>query len=128
MVVRNPKHWLFAGTGASDGMRLPGLVGPEYDRVTLSVETPRPIEVLARSPLVCNGAYSHSDMAYYTTPSGAGVLSTGTNWWIQAIGGSKGPESHRFTGAVTKNMLRVFAKGPAGHQHPAVDNAETLRA
>jgi hypothetical protein len=128
MVVRNPKHWLFAGTGAYDGMRLPGLVGPEYDRVNLSVETPRPIEVLARSPLVCNGTYSHSDMAYYTTPSGAGVLSTGTNWWIQAIGGSKGMDCHRFTGSVTKNLLHVFAKGPAGHQHPAVDNAETLRA
>ena len=93
MIIRNPKHWLLAGTGAYDGMQLPGLVGAEYDRVNLSVPTPRPIEVLARSPLICNGVASHSDMAYYTTPSGAGVLSTGTNWWIQAIGGSKGTES-----------------------------------
>jgi hypothetical protein len=126
MVVRNPKHWLFAGTGAYDGMTLPGLVGAEYDRVNLSVPTPRPIEVLARSPLICNGVASHSDMAYYTVPSGAGVLATGSNWWIQAIGGSKGMECHHFTGAVTKNMLKVFARGPAGRQHPAVDNLVSL--
>jgi hypothetical protein len=126
MVVRNPGHWLFAGTGATDGMLLPGLVGGEYDRVNLAVPTPRPIEVLARSPLVCNGVSSHSDMAYYTTPSGAGVLSTGTNWWISAIGGAKGPLCHHVTGTVTKNMLRVFSRGPAGHQHPAVDNLAAL--
>jgi hypothetical protein len=126
MVIRNPGHWLFAGSGAAFGMPLPGLVGGEYDRVDLSVPTPRPIEVLARSPLVCNGRYSHSDMAYYTTPSGAGVLSTGTNWWISALAGASGPTCHRVTNAVTTNLLRVFAHGPAGHQHPAVDNLEAL--
>ncbi len=128
MVIRNPSHWLFARTGAVDGMHLPGLVGGEYDRVNLSVPTPRPIEVLARSPLVCNGVYSHSDMAYYTTPSGAGVLATGTNWWIGAIAGAKGPVCKRVSGRVTVNLLRVFARGPAGHQHPAVDNLAALDA
>ncbi len=126
MVVRNPDHWLFAGSGAVDGTHLPGLVGGEYDRVDLSVPTPRPIEVLARSPLMCNGRYSYSDMAYYTTPSGAGVLSTGTNWWINALAGASGPVCHRVTNVVTTNMLRVFAHGPAGHQHPAIDNLSAL--
>jgi hypothetical protein len=79
MVIRSPGHWLFAGSGVVEGTRLPGLVGGEYDPVNLSVPSPRPIEVLARSPLVCNGRSSYSDLAYYTTPSGAGVLSTGTN-------------------------------------------------
>lgn len=126
MVIRNPDHWLFAGTGVVDGSHLPGLVGGEYDRVNLSVPTPRPIEVLAHSPLVCNGISSHSDMAYYTTSSGAGVLSTGTNWWINALAGGSGPICHRITNVVTNNMLRVFASGPAGHQHPAVDNLASL--
>jgi hypothetical protein len=126
MVIRNPNHWLFAGAGVVDGTQLPGLVGGEYDRINLSVPTPRPIEVLAHSPLVCNGQFSHSDMAYYTTPSGAGVLSTGTNWWINALAGASGPICHRVTNVVTTNMLRVFVKGPAGHQHPAVDNLAAL--
>ncbi|HEX4017817.1 MAG TPA: N,N-dimethylformamidase beta subunit family domain-containing protein [Frankiaceae bacterium] len=127
MVIRNPGHWLFAGAGVVDGAQLPGLVGGEYDRVNLAVPTPRPIEVLARSPLVCNGRSSYSDMAYYTTPSGAGVLSTGTNWWINAMAGASGLHCHQVTYAVTSNMLRVFANGPAGHQHPAIDNATALR-
>ena len=126
MVIRNPGHWLFAGTGVVNGTQLPGLVGGEYDRVDLSVPTPRPIEVLARSPLVCSGRSSHSDMAYYTTPSGAGVLSTGTNWWIKSLSGALGPTCARVTTVVTANMLRAFVKGPAGVRHPAVDNLASL--
>jgi hypothetical protein len=126
MVIRNPDHWLFAGAGVVDGTRLPGLVGGEYDRVNLSVPTPRPIEVLARSPLLCNGRSSHSDMAYYTTPSGAGVLSTGTNWWINSLAGASGPVCQRITTIVTINMLRAFVKGPTGERHPAVDNLTVL--
>jgi hypothetical protein len=126
MVIRNPRHWLFAGTDVVDGTRLPDLVGPEYDRVNLDVPTPRPIEVLARSPLVCNGASSYSDMAYYTIRSGAGVLSTGTNWWINSLSGASGPVCQRVTMRVTINMLKAFAAGPAGDQHPAVDNLAQL--
>ncbi len=126
MVIRNPKHWLFEGTDVVDGTRLPGLVGPEYDRVNLDYPTPRPIEVLARSPLVCAGRSSYSDMAYYTTPSGAGVLSTGTNWWINSISGASGPICQRVTMRVTMNLLKAFAAGPAGERHPAVDNLAQL--
>jgi hypothetical protein len=122
MQITNPDHWLFAGAKVSLGMRLPGLVGGEYDRVNLGVSTPRPIEVLAHSPLVCRGNASWSDMAYYTVPSGAGVLSTGTNWWINAISGAYGPDNQRVTTAVTGRMLAEFAKGPAGRRHPARDN------
>ena len=126
MVIRNPSHWVFAGTDVVDGTVLPGLVGPEYDRVTLDSNTPRPIEVLARSPLVCAGRSSHSDMAYYTTPSGAGVFSTGTNWWINAISGASGPVCQRVVAGVTSNLLHAFALGPVGERHPAVDNLATL--
>jgi hypothetical protein len=126
MVIRNPDHWLFAGTGVTDGTALPGLVGPEYDRVTLDVPTPRPIEVLARSPLVCAGRSSYSDVAYYTTPSGAGVFSTGTNWWINAISGASGRLCQRVVTQVTTNLLHAFMEGPAGERHPAVDNLAHL--
>ena len=126
MLITNPEHWLFEGSGVVAGTRLPGLVGGEYDRVNLSVPTPRPIEILAHSPLVCNGRASHSDMAYYTTPSGAGVLSTGTNSWINALAGAYGPVSQKVTRSVTTTMLTAFAKGPAGHEHPAIDNVASV--
>lgn len=122
MIVANPEHWLFAGSGARQGTVLPGLVGGEYDRVNLTVETPRPLEILAHSPLVCNGNASHSDMAYYTTPSGAGVLSTGTNSWINALSGAWGPVSQRVTRAATTTLLREYVGGPVGRRHPAKDN------
>jgi hypothetical protein len=126
MVIRNPNHWLFAGTGVRDGTVLPGLVGPEYDRVNLDVSTPRPLEVLARSPLVCAGVSSHSDMAYYTTPSGAAVFSTGTNWWINAISGASGALCQRVVAQVTMNLLHAFMEGPVGAGRPAVDNLDQL--
>ena len=126
MLITNPGHWLFAGTEVVAGTRLPGLIGGEYDRVNLSVPTPRPIEILAHSPLVCNGRGSYSDMAYYTTPSGAGVFSTGTNSWINSLAGAYGPVSQKATRAVTTTLLTAFAEGPAGHRHPAIDNVASL--
>ncbi len=127
MVIVDPAHWLFRGAQVAAGTHLPNLVGGEYDRVNLDEPTPRPIQVLARSPLVCNGRASYSDMAYYTTPSDAGVLATGTNSWIDALAGVYGPISKRVTTVVTTNLLRTFAEGPAGKQHPAVDNLASLR-
>jgi hypothetical protein len=126
MVIINPHHWLFSGTDVTSGTRLPALVGGEYDRINLNAPTPRPIEVLARSPLVCNGRSSHSDMAYYTTPSGAGVFSTGTNGWINAISGASGPVCQRVVARVTMNMLHAFSAGPAGQRHPAIDNLASV--
>jgi hypothetical protein len=42
------------------------------------------------------------------------------------MAGASGPDCHRVTNAVTTNMLRVFMNGPAGHQHPAIDNLAAL--
>ncbi|MHA6765127.1 N,N-dimethylformamidase beta subunit family domain-containing protein [Streptacidiphilus sp. PAMC 29251] len=81
--VHMADHWLFAGTGVRTGDTFAHLVGVEYDRVTPSAPTPRPIEILAHSPLVCNGVHSHSDSAYYTVPGGAGVFASGTMRWVE---------------------------------------------
>ncbi|MFD0329214.1 N,N-dimethylformamidase beta subunit family domain-containing protein [Streptacidiphilus monticola] len=54
-VVHNADHWLFAGTGVKAGDSFKHLVGVEYDRVTPSAPTPRPIEVLAHSPSSATG-------------------------------------------------------------------------
>ena len=124
-VVTEPGHWLFAGTGVTRASRFPNLVGTEYDRVTGDPNTPHPIEVIAHSPLICHGVRSYSDSAYYTTPSGAGVFSTGTMRWVESMKGDGAhgipPSTARFTRKVTANMLRVFAQGPAGRRYPAKD-------
>jgi hypothetical protein len=130
-VVYDAGNWIFAGTGARDGTSFPGLVGPEYDRVNPSVPVPRPIQVLAHSPLTCNGASSNADSAYYTVPSGAGVFAAGTMRWVCSLDRTCGHgvdrAGERFTDIATTNLLRVFAAGPAARVHPAQDNLSRVK-
>jgi hypothetical protein len=131
-VVYEPRHWLFAGTGVRKGQRFPGMVGPEYDRVNPIAPTPRPIEILAHSPLTCNDGSSYADSAYYTTPSGAGVFAAGTMRWVCAMRGAKcghgvPDEAKAFVDRVTETLLRAFAASPAGRAHPAHDNLAAVR-
>jgi hypothetical protein len=122
MVITDPDNWLFAGLHLRPGTRLRGLVGSEYDRVDLGAPTPRPIEILAHSPLRCAGTADHADMAYYSTPSGAGVLDVGTSDWVAGLDSRDGLVRSVVL-EVTANLLTVFAAGPAGLVHPARDNA-----
>ncbi|HMA46509.1 MAG TPA: N,N-dimethylformamidase beta subunit family domain-containing protein, partial [Frankiaceae bacterium] len=124
LVVRNPAHWLLAGTGTRRGETFPGLVGSEYDRVDLAFPTPRDIEVLTHSPVVCGGRADHSDVSYYTAGSGAGVFDAGTSAWVCAVDdvcgpGTGGPRIRAFVTRVTTTLLSTFAAGPARDRHPA---------
>ncbi|WP_328469369.1 N,N-dimethylformamidase beta subunit family domain-containing protein [Streptomyces sp. NBC_00448] len=127
-VVENPGHWAFRGTGVRRGESFSHLVGVEYDRVTPGSPMPRSIEVVAHSPLVCHGKHSHSDSAYYTVPSGAGVFSTGTMRWVEGLMAGTGLDGrdHKmdartrgFVTKVTENVLTGFAEGPAVRHQPA---------
>jgi hypothetical protein len=127
-VVVEPDAWVFEGTGAVKGQGYKGLVGVEYDRLIAGMPAPRPLQVLSDSPLVCRGVPTYSNSSYYTTPSGSGVFSTGSLIWSSTLpfgaNGAKvvGAETARFATVVTRNVLREFSRGPAGHAHPARDN------
>lgn len=134
-VVTEPGHWLFAGAGAQKGDSFPHLVGVEYDRVNTGFPTPRPIEIVAHSPVVCEGRHGFADSAYCTVPSGAGVFGSGTMRWVEALDaqGPGGGADHgmdakagALTRKVTENLLRAFAAGPAGRARPAVDNVAAV--
>jgi hypothetical protein len=129
-VVVSPRSWVFAGTGVTEGSSFPNLVGIEYDRVNPAYPVPRPIQVLSHSPLVCNGASSFGDSAYYTHPGGAGVFNAGTMRWVEAIYGDQphgiGGRTPGFVKQVTANVLRAFADGPAAAKYPAHDNLEAM--
>ncbi|MFI6727451.1 hypothetical protein NRF20_03990 [Streptomyces sp. R-74717] len=126
-VVHRSDHWLFEGTGVKPGDSFDHLVGVEYDRVTPDMPTPAPLEIIAHSPLVCEGRHSHSDSAYYTVPSGAGVFASGTMRWVEALmaGTRENGRNHGMdarTGAfvtrATENLLHAFAAGPCGRSRP----------
>ncbi|MEX2968680.1 N,N-dimethylformamidase beta subunit family domain-containing protein [Streptomyces sp. C184] len=130
-VVHSADHWLFAGTGVRRGEAFDHLVGVEYDRVTPQAPTPARLEILAHSPLICNGRRSHADSAYYTVPSGAGVFSSGTMRWVEALmagthedGRDHGMDgrTRAFVTRTTENLLRAFAEAPAAKIRPAPRN------
>jgi hypothetical protein len=131
-VVYDPSSWIFAGTGAYRGESFPGMVGPEYDRLNPAVPFPRPLQVLAHSPLTCDGFSTYSDSVYYTVASGAGVFASGTMRWVCAM---RGPScghgltlaAERFVDRATQNLLRAFAAGPAGRPYPARDNVAQVK-
>jgi N,N-dimethylformamidase beta subunit-like protein len=135
-VIHQPDHWLYAGTGVRPGQSFEHLVGVEYDRVDPGYPTPRPIEVLAHSPVICEGRPGYSDTAYYTTSSGAGVFASGTMRWVESMmAGHRGDGNDhrvsavagRFVTRVNTNLLTGFARGPAREHHPpARDNLATL--
>jgi len=127
--VVSPDWWGFRNTGVATGTTFPHLVGIEADRAYLTPTTPHPLQVLSFMDYSCRGSPTSSQSTYYTTPSGAGVFTAGTLRWTCAIYqpcGSAGLtlETNAFVRRVTRNILKVFAKGPAGVQHPAVDNVD----
>ena len=128
-VVTSPSSWIYAGTGVSEGTSFPHLVGIEYDRVNPAYPLQRPIQVLSHSPLTCQGKASYADSAYYTHSGGAGVYNCGTMRWVEALYGDQphgiGGRTPGFVRAVTTNILRAFADGPAAARHPAHDNLDS---
>ncbi|MGD0604670.1 MAG: N,N-dimethylformamidase beta subunit family domain-containing protein [Streptosporangiaceae bacterium] len=127
MIVTDPGNWIWAGSGVYRGESLPGLEGPEVDQVNPAEPTPRPLEVLAQSPVSCGALPSYSDVTYYVAGRGAGVFDAGTEDWICALpaasdcpaSGVTQPAVRRAIQAATANILTAFAAGPAGRAHPA---------
>ena len=132
MVISDASSWVFQGTGLQNGDVIKGIVGSEYDRYfPTAPQPPGEVQILAHSPLRCRGDASFADMTYYTTPSGAGVLSTGTNWWISRLGGPRclDNECDPRVADITANILRAFSTGPVGRIHPSRSNyAEVIRS
>jgi hypothetical protein len=130
-IIADPTAWPFATTGVHSGQALPGLIGPETDAVQLNYPTPRPLQILLHSPTPCPGATSaYADTTYYTTPSGAGIFDAGTIAWACAIDNACAtpvpPVTETIIREVTSNILSTFAGRPAGTEHPAIDNLETV--
>jgi len=132
MVIVDGSAWMFEGTNVTSGQRWPDVVREEYDRVTPSAPTPPNIQVIAHSPLTCRGKASFSDMAYYTAPSGAGVLNTGTLGFEPRLGPLCAPADltpARWDCQLRQTIANVvldFAKGPAAERHPSQPNLTQL--
>jgi hypothetical protein len=121
--------WGYRGTQVHTGTEFPHLVGVEADRVYPTATTPRPLQILSSVRYDCRGVGTSAQSSYYTTASGAAVFDVGTLRWTCALTGRCHPyhlatRTVRFVRHVTRTVLQTFAKGPAGVQHPAVDNLD----
>jgi hypothetical protein len=135
MRVADADSWVFQGTDLRTGAVIPGVIGSDVDKFDASMGQPSNDQVLAHTQLPADlGQTSqppfYSDMTYYTSPrSGSGILDTGTNNWIPAlghdrIGCSRAGDlcARSVLGQITGNILRVFGQGPAGRTQPSVPN------
>jgi hypothetical protein len=128
--ISDPSSPLFRGTGVRNGTKLPGLLGPETDRVFPDMPGPAAVDLLMHSPFPCPlGLASYADTTYYTTASGSGVFDSGTESWVCAVGGvCADPTTARVVRRVTDNLLELFATGPAARVAPVHDNVRDIYA
>lgn len=133
-VVADPSFFLFAGAGASKGSSYPGLVGVEIDRAYPAGTSPASTQVVGHSPVQCAAVgKTFSDMTYYTTTSGAGVVDVGTMNWRSGVSHASAvpvgltPASVKFATAVTDNLLTAMAAGPMGKSHPSRPNLASIK-
>ena len=102
--VIDPGHAMYEGTGLKQGDTIPQLVGYEYDR-TFELDTPSPVEVVARSPLVdAEGRPGYSEATIYKAPSGALVFGAGSIYWPRGL---DGPLRDARVERMTANLLKL---------------------
>jgi hypothetical protein len=127
-IVREPRHWLYEGTGFGDGDRIRNLVGQEFDTFFPDLAQPgtvllarSPVEVERRSSLDPGATPSppfHTSTVY-AAQSGATVFAAGTFQWSWALDGYgnrsylgvQTPVDPR-VGRMTRNLLDRLGDGP----------------
>jgi hypothetical protein len=134
-VVADASSWVFRGTGLHDGSKLPGVIASDIDHVVPGPPTPQNLMVLGHSPIAQSIVYSnqgwwngftYSDMTYFTYPhDGAGVIDTGNNNWIDAMGTCT-PRVCSALDRITGNILWLFGHGPAGRYRPSRSNLGSI--
>jgi hypothetical protein len=115
IIVDEPSHWAFAGSGLRRGDALPGLLGYEVDAIYGG--GPRTIERLAHSPFVEQGRTRYADMTIYTADSGALVFATGSMQWNWGLDGYNAPVWHSLRASdaaqrITRTVLGRMLQGP----------------
>lgn len=123
MVISDPNGWLFRGLGLARGQRLPGLVGEEFDRVVPALHPPRPLQIMAHSPVTCYGYPEYADLTWYSARSGAGVFAAGTLDWNLGLA-SGDTLTRSVVTTVTERVLQAIAQPMAGDSILAVDNVD----
>jgi hypothetical protein len=116
--VFDASHPMYEGTGLSNGDSIAQLVGYEYDR-TFDQDTPAPVSIVARSPVVDGeGKPGFSEATAYTAPGGAFVFGAGSIYWSRGVSGQlRDARVER----MTANLLRLGLGLPVPPELAQVD-------
>jgi hypothetical protein len=119
-IIRQPEHWIFAGTGVKKGDRVPGLIGWEYHGMPADIPG---LEVVAAGTAFVGGDKPQQWTAtIYPGPKGNFVFNASTIFWAQGLSSPPGhtlPWSHwsrphgpdeRVQG-ITHNLLKRAISG-----------------
>jgi N,N-dimethylformamidase beta subunit-like, C-terminal len=125
LIITDASHWVFRGTGLSNGNQLTGLLGYEVDG-RFGGE-PRNTETLTSTPVVSqpNGQPGqYAQMTYYRVGRDTGVFSTGTIQWSWGLDDFNAPSirTSRLSAAaatITRNVLGAFGAAPVPAPRPS---------
>ena len=111
LIVQNASHWVYTGTGWSNGTSVPGIVGYEYDHYFGGASAPVGVTVLSNTPVINteNNQPDTANSTIYRAASGAWVYAAGTiqwSWGLDNFGGTTfvNPGIQK----VTSNILGAF--------------------
>jgi hypothetical protein len=130
MVVTDASCWFFDGCNLTDGHVLPNMIVGEYDRYVPTLPGPRNLDVLAHSPIP--GQSNWSDLTYFTSPTGGGVLASGSAYFVYRLANSTAMPPNILPQAIPgetdvllramENLYGLFGSGPAGARQPSGSN------
>lgn len=105
LVISNPKHWIFKGTGLKEGDKISGVVGGEVDRYD---GQKKGVEVLAESPVKLYGKDTTAHLVWYNKSDGGKAFATGTfywSWFLDSFGHESYAEPNKQIEKITENAL-----------------------
>jgi hypothetical protein len=132
-VVYTGTSWIFAGTGLHKGDAVQGVIASDINHLN-PAEQPANTEVLGHSPLPLSAVYTnqgswtgytYADMTYYTSTSEAGIFSSGTVNWSNAINPCATTNqscTNTAVAQITGNLLAAMGSGPMGTKYPPNSN------
>ncbi len=118
LLVADPTHWLYEGTGVALNDSLGHVVGNEWDVVSDNSVAPKQVEIVADSPAIHEIGYiaRATSTVYYPTHKSF-VFAAGTICWCDGLGtpGLANPRLQR----VAENILRRAGMLPELEAEPA---------
>lgn len=123
-IVRGASHWIYNGTGLTDGATIPKAVGYEWDRTFANGLTPANAVILSAS--VPQAGALH-EATIYQRPSGALVFNAGTIYWPWLLDNNNWGVDARAQ-QMTRNLLNAMINpaGPPATTLPPTTVATTI--